>query len=667
MGFVRRFSAVPALSVITAIEGIVVVDQPQPAAVTGASTGTVGIVGEAADMSAAVTYDSSGQITARYAPVEVFGGDDLIARVGGFDETLGDFGDALGNLFCAVRNKRFSRLIVQPVDLVTNGGTTYGVRAWRDLPTNISATNPTPIVPVSAGVIAAGRQFVNGANRVRLAQRVVFSDKMARVQGVTGDTTNAAAATTQNFTRSAGSWVTDGVVAGDILVLGVIGGAGALGANAGTYRVVSRTSATVLVVEKLDGSSFAFTTGAAQPWRIHDNACADSAGAIASLSVAFATASGYVLPARPLDATVAAAALLTPSSVPEAGTATSWNALSGLGASTHPSGALTYLAAVHGVNPANGAVLDARYVAALAALGVDKEPARDIKLVVAARKSDTIRSALRTHVLTATELGLSRSAIIAPQLTTTYDAAVGSSGAGVGATRSQRVDYSWMGFQHYVPEAVGFSIEGADGRLYTDGMLDDTPDHWLASIESLLAPERNPGQAEEPVSTIMSAVRGLQRGAPDLTMGHYINLKAQGICTPRKDRQTGYVFQSGVTSSIVDGERNIFRRRMADFILDTMTDLLSPYGKLPRSSSRVTDAIAALQTFLGGLKSEDQPRLARIEDFALDTKSGNTAAMSAAGVYVIKVAVRLIGMTDAFLIQASIGENVEVSLLSAAA
>ena len=666
MGFVRRFAAVPALSVLTAIEGVVVVDQPQPAAITGVDTGTVGLVGECADMSRAVTYDASGQLTTRVAPAETFGGDDFTAKFGGFDETLGEWGGALGSAFGAVRNKRFARLIVAPVDLVTNSSTTYGTRFWRELPTNISATNPTPIVPVSAGVLAAGRQFVNAANRVRCAQRVVFKDTPARVSGTTGDTTSAAAATSQNFTRSAGSWVTDNVVAGDILVLGVIGGAGALGTNAGTYRVVSRTSATVIVVERLDGASFTFATGTAQPWRIHENGTADSAGAVASLSVAFSSASGYVVPARPLDATVASAALLTPSDVPSAGTATSWNALSGLGGATHPSGALTYFADVHAPNAVNSATIDARYASAIAALAVDKEPARDVNLVIAARKSDTIRSLVRTHVLEATALGLTRSAIIAPSLTATYDTAVGAAAPGVGATRSEWVDYAWPGLQHYVPEAVGFAIKGADGRTYTDGMVDDTSDHWLVSIESLLPPERNPGQAEDPVPTIMSQVRGFQRGAADLTMQQYINLKAQGICAPRNDRVTGFVFQSGVTSSIIAGQTNIFRRRMAGFILDSIADLLGPYAKLPRSSARVSDAIAAVQGFLGRLKSEDQPELARIEDFALDTKSGNTPDVTAAGVYVIKVAVRLIGMTDTFLISASIGENVDVSILQAA-
>ena len=48
-GFVRRFTAVPPLEVITQIEGPVIVDLAPPDPVTGAGTGTVLLVGEFED------------------------------------------------------------------------------------------------------------------------------------------------------------------------------------------------------------------------------------------------------------------------------------------------------------------------------------------------------------------------------------------------------------------------------------------------------------------------------------------------------------------------------------------------------------------------------------------------------------------------------------------
>jgi hypothetical protein len=129
---------------------------------------------------------------------------------------------------------------------------------------------------MTGAVVQAGREFKSGANRVRLAQRVIFTADEAYESGTDGSVVNVAAAATQIFssatlnalalTRPDG---TTGVQPGDILVLGVIGGAAGLGANADTLRVHSVTDANDLVVEKLDGSNFAWTTAAALPWRLH--------------------------------------------------------------------------------------------------------------------------------------------------------------------------------------------------------------------------------------------------------------------------------------------------------------------------------------------------------------------------------------------------------------
>ena len=141
-GFIRRYSYFPGTEELNAIEGVVIVDQRSPGPIRGASYGVVCVVGEAANMSYVCKVNTSGEVVSSFRPQQVFGGSDLLDKIGPFDSTLGDFGDEMGNLFVELRNKRFSRLVVCPVDLVrpASGTTQYAIRCWRQLPTNTSAT-----------------------------------------------------------------------------------------------------------------------------------------------------------------------------------------------------------------------------------------------------------------------------------------------------------------------------------------------------------------------------------------------------------------------------------------------------------------------------------------------------------------------------------------------
>jgi hypothetical protein len=661
-GFIRRFGYFPGTEVITQIEGVVVVDLPPPGGIDGVGTGTVCMVGEFADASYAVDVTTTGIVTGNPTPIEIFSGQDLINKVGGFDEFIGQFGGALGNGFASLRNKKFSRLIVCPVDNITPGaGSQYALRFWRDLPTNKSATDPTPIVPVSGGTVAAGREFKAGANRVRVAKRFTFSDSLAYVQGTDGEWLTAAAAATQVFISASSTFITDGVQVGDIIVIGVLGASGVQGTMAGTYRITAVISETELSIQKLNGSNFESVAGTAIVFRIHEAAVADTAGCVAAANVVLSDASGYAVPARPLDATIAAATVLTPSSVPDAGSATSWDPLSGLAGITHPTGSLTYDAHVHAVNAANHATLDARYQSAIDACMSDDYPARDINIILAARKSSTIRAKLKSHVLTAASRGLTRTTCLAPELTNvSLTAILADADPGVGANRSDRVNFSWPGCTHLVPEAVGFAIATADSKTTTDGILDDTFDTWLASILSNLAPERNPGQASAPVPEVLAPVLGFQRGVSGLGMAEYIQLRAKGVAALRLDKTVGPVVQSGVTTSLISGEKNIARRRMADFIQDSIAQRLVQFAKQPLSTQLKDAAVAEVNAFLTTLLSENNPAAQRIDAFQVDDKSGNTPEMTAQGIYVIIVRVRLTPTADFIVLQTEIGEGVTI-------
>lgn len=652
MSFVRRYTSYPGLETITAIEGAIIIDLVPPGSIQGVGTGVACCVGECPDLTYATAVAADGSVTTRATPTEVFSAQDLVNKIGSFDETVGEFGKSGGNLFTDIRGKRFARLVVVPINLASP----KGARVFRDLPTNKSATDPNPIVPMAAAGVAAGREFKTGANRVRIGKRVVFSDSLSFVSAIDGvQVTNAGPAATAAFTSATGAFVVNGVRIGDILVLGVIGGAGV----PGTYRVKTVDSATQLTVERMDGVNFTWAGVTALPFRLHAGATADSGGVNDAVTV-----NGYSVPARPLDATIAAATLVPPTVVPAAGTATTWDPLSGLTLRTMPGGGggLTYDANVQAVNAVSHASLDALYVSAIDTLLSDVSPANEVNILWASRKSTNIATKLKTHALTQSAQGAGRMSVSSPALDqVSLTVITGDTAPGVGANRDERVIYSWPGAATFVPEAVGLSVKGADQVAHVDGLLDLSFDSWEASAISLLPPERNPGEASPTTKLAFGSVLGLQRLAPTLGIAEYTLLRQKGISALRIDKTAGPIIQSGITTSLVSGTRNINRRRMADFIEDSLASRLVQYAKLPLTQQLKDGAAAETVAFLTDLKSANNPAAQRINDFFVDTKSGNTPQLEAAGVFVINVNVRTLATADFIVIQAAIGEGVEIS------
>jgi len=232
---------------------------------------------------------------------------------------------------------------------------------------------------------------------------------------------------------------------------------------------------------------------------------------------------------------------------------------------------------------------------------------------------------------------------------------------GVGANRDQRLDYAWPGIQHSVPEAVGFVIATADGGTTTDGILDEPSDGYLAAVESNLPAERNPGQAAAPVPAVLAPILGLQRGAPKLNLASYVALRAAGVAAPRRDKTTGFIFQSGITTSLLGGEKNIARSRMADFVEDSIAQRLVQFAKLPLTDQLRDAEFGEVEAFLNELKSPNNPAAQRIADYSVDDTSGNTPDLAARGINVIIVAVRTLATQDFIVLQTNIGEGVVIT------
>lgn len=734
-GFIRRYSSFPGVETITLIEGVIIIDLPPPGNITGVGTGVVAIVGEFADMTFAASSDANGNITTNPRPVELFSAQDMQDKLGGFDPTLGDFGNSCGNGFVAVRNKRYARLIGVPVNLASP----LGVRLWRQLPTNTSNTDTTPAVPMQAANVAAAREFKLGSSRVNLGARVAFTDFPAYATGVDGVVSpSGLPAATQIFNAPGADFVGAGVLEGDVLVLDAINSntttlsagidaivttipvvstsgfptqgviqigsevitytgttdtsftGGTRGAfsttaaahltgvsvtplnDAGTYRVVSVTDANNLVIERQDGTQFTatnwfatalFSTGNI-PWRCHVASTADTGGAHQ-----LSEPGGYVVPARPLDATIAQATNISPTVAAPAATSNTWDPLTGLTMRTHPTApGLTFTSATQAPNAPAGASMDTLYLAAIDSLVGEQAPARDVNLLDVARTSNNIRAKQKSHVTQVSAVGIGRTTTVWPELSvTSVSAVLGDVSPGVGAYRDERVNYSWPGAKTFVPEAVPFLIDTSDGKTaggdeeHPAGILEVPASGWLIAVESNLPPENNPGQAAPPVPGVMAPVVGFQYGAPVLGMGEYIQFRASGICALRIDRTVGAIFQSGITTSLIAGMKNINRRRMADFIEDSIARRLNQFAKLPLTQNLRDASTGECVAFLDSLLSPNNPAAQRIDDYEVDTRSGNTPSLTAQGIFVIIIRVRTLPTADFIVLQAEIGEGVVIT------
>lgn len=676
-GFIRRYGFFPGVETLSQIEGVVIVDSPPPGQVRGAGTGVAAFVGEFADMTHATTFDNAGVISTRVVPQEIFSSKDLVDKVGGFDETIGQFGGDEGNGYAKVANKRFARLVIAPVNLASP----QGARFFRELPLNVGAADASPVVPVTGGTIEAGREFrIAGVGRVKIAKRVEFTARPPIATGIGAETNTGVSAATQVFDAAGGfDWTlidrgdgTLGARVGDILVIGYNNG-GSPSDDAGTYRVAANpVSGNSITVQRLDGANFAWVGDTPTSWRLHRSTDADSAperviGATVPGGYAAASAGGYVVPVRPItddagaqaDGSFATGSAMVPAVVPPAITGSSASALSGLRGLTHPTTATGFVVAVQGINRVNSAALDALYSTAFDALASEDDPARDVTIVTSCRHSDTIRAKVRSHVLETSGLGRGRVGIVSPSLSLqTTAAARAGTAPGVGATRDERIIYTWPGVVHSVREAVGSLLSTADGDVAQDGILDDAFNGWMASILSNLPPERNPGQAAEPIPTVLAGVLGFQRGVSGLGIGEYTALKAAGIAAVRMDRRVGPIVQSGITSSLTPGRLNINRRRMADFIQDSVAERLLDFSKLPITNQFKDGVTAEIVAFMEELLSADNPAAQRIADYVIDDRSGNTQSLEAQGVYVVIGRVRTLATSDVIVFQTEIGEGV---------
>jgi hypothetical protein len=307
------------------------------------------------------------------------------------------------------------------------------------------------------------------------------------------------------------------------------------------------------------------------------------------------------------------------------------------------------------------AQLDAAYGEAIDRTRNPNSVVRQDNIIVSARQSNAIRYKLRSNALDASAKGLyGRMAIIRPPLGTTTRAQARSDSAqpGVGAYRDQRVVYAYPGGYVNVPAISKLGLSGGAG-FTADGNIDVGSDTWLAAIMSQLPPEENPGQ----LTNFAANLLGIEQGNPDvqdMTIDDYTAFKLAGIAALRMDNGVA-IFQSGKTSvnpSTYPGLQNINRRRMADFIQDSLAEGLKGFTKKLNNRTRRGLVIGTIDGFIQSLRSPNDAERQRIDDWKTDYKSGNTPDTIAAGLFRVIIKVRTLPSMDVIVIDTEIGEGV---------
>lgn len=562
-GFIRRFTSFPALSVITEIESVDIVDLIPQGIFVGRQLGTVALVGEwpKGDFNTPTLVEGDQTIRDTFGGFSLSVTDPLSFATNPFSN---------GNAFCWLKNKRFRRLVLVRVDMDLVDGV------------NIQLTGtPTPLAE-DLTLPAGTRVFSSAAPTEEFATS-------ADVTWAAG--TDLTAATGTTFDPDTPTYSTRTV--GAIPVYSTQGNDESLVGDVDTANTTDLFRAGI-------------GTGTALP------------------SIVVTPSTGL------LDGEAANGAVLT--------------------------ALLT-------------AAIDTRYENALDSLLPGDAVSDNVEIVASARQSSAIRTRLLENARDASAVGTGRVSLVRPPIGTLLAGATGASDPGVGANRSDRVIYCYPHFEQRIPELTELdpsaAISAPDILL---GM-----DSAMATLLSNLPPENNPGQSTQNIASggLLTFIRKLEDGLTGaglptkFTLANYISLKSAGIAALRRDpRLSEWIVQSGVTSidpTLFPSLVPIKRRRMADFIQDSLATVALRFNKLPATTERVNALVGEMDAFLSTLLAEDNPAQQRIVAFGIDSRSGNTEALQGSGIFVFIIEVQLLDTLDHIVLQTTIGESITVS------
>lgn len=211
----------------------------------------------------------------------------------------------------------------------------------------------------------------------------------------------------------------------------------------------------------------------------------------------------------------------------------------------------------------------------------------------------------------------------------------------------------------------------SDGRLIyawpyvqtsIDGALEFTPPAaWIASIYTQVAPN---------VALSFTGNTKFLSGIVDLkykeSRNGYISLDEAGVCAMEQDLDVGFLIKNAVTTQILNSsKKTIIRRRMADYLQDSIAYFLKNYQNDVNSSAKREEVKAAILEFDSRLVRDGiLPGAQDVKDGApllVDTESLNTDSVIASGMFKILYKRRIFSSMRYIVLTAEIGESVIVS------
>lgn len=278
----------------------------------------------------------------------------------------------------------------------------------------------------------------------------------------------------------------------------------------------------------------------------------------------------------------------------------------------------------------DGSVADSDYTAANKGVNVGATAPGCGVVFVAENMSDAIKGQIYTLSSTVND----RIFVISANASTTSAASAITDAA---SYRSDRIVYA---FNH------AYTL---DPRTATRILT--APDAWMASILSQVDVDVNPG--EEAAKQFTQGISKLYKES--FQRADYISFKAAGIAALEKDN--GFSFVSGVTTSLDSGKEQITRRRSADYLQLSAASELKHSVKKKNTLSRRLANKGILESFLGDLKFNERI----VEQYSIDVEKLNTPTQRAQGIEKILMRVKLIGHMLELVLETEIGTSVVIT------
>ena len=195
-----------------------------------------------------------------------------------------------------------------------------------------------------------------------------------------------------------------------------------------------------------------------------------------------------------------------------------------------------------------------------------------------------------------------------------------------------------------------------------DGALELTPPAaWVASVFSQTSPH---------IALSYTGNVGFLAGITDLefkeSRNGYISLNEAGILAFERDNDIGFLIKNAVTTHILNSEkREILRRRMADFLTDSIALFLKNYQNDVNSFGKRDEVKAAILDFDTRLVRDGilpgQQDVQGGAPLLVDTESLNTDSVVALGMFKILYKRRIFSSMRYIVLQAEIGTGVVVT------